>query len=435
MSTDPSERQAYRKVTWRLIPLLFICYVFAYLDRVNVGFAKLQMSADLGLSDTAYGIGAGVFFLGYFVFEIPSNLALHRFGARMWIARIMLTWGAISGCMMLLTSPSAFYMLRFALGVAEAGFFPGVILYLTYWYPAARRGTITAVFLTGIPLAGVIGGPLSGWIMTRFDHVLALAGWRWLFALEALPSLLLGAMVPFCLDNDIASAQWLSQQEKMLLTERLAEENKQIAVHSFRQAMMSGRVWALSLAYFGLVMSLYGVAFWLPSLLRTAGVRDAFNIGLLAAVPYAAAAAAMVLVGRSADRRNERRWHVALPAIAGSCGLLFSAMYTNDVALTVAFLSIAVAGTLAAISQFWSLPPAFLGGAAAAGGIGLINSVGNLAGFLSSPMMGWISDHTKSMALGLECIATFLVMGGLTCVLIGGTAGPQGTRQDVAADD
>ena len=263
-SMQSGEDATYAKVTWRLLPFLFICYVAAYLDRVNVGFAKLQMLNDLKFSETIYGLGAGIFFIGYFIFEVPSNLMMHRFGARKWIARIMISWGAISGCMMLVQTPTSFYVLRFFLGVAEAGFFPGIILYLTYWYPAARRAKVTSLFMTGIPMAGVIGGPLSGWILTAFDGVSGLAGWKWLFVLEAVPSVVLGLIVLVYLNDKISDATWLSAEQKAMLQRNIEADSAHIEDHSALGAFRNGKVWVLAAAYFCFIMGLYGVSFWLP---------------------------------------------------------------------------------------------------------------------------------------------------------------------------
>jgi D-galactonate transporter len=405
-----AEDSTYAKVTWRLIPFLFLCYVFAYLDRVNVGFAKLQMLADLKFSETIYGLGAGIFFIGYFIFEVPSNIALHRFGARKWIARIMLSWGLLSGAMIFVKTPTAFYILRFFLGVAEAGFFPGIILYLTYWYPSSRRAKITAMFMTGIPIAGVVGGPLSGWILNQFNGVSGMPGWQWLFLLEAIPSIIGGIVVLMYLDDKISAAKWLSADEKALLEQGLVNESGHIEVHSASGAFTNSRVWVLCACYFGIIMGLYGIGFWLPSLIKASGVTDAFNVGLLTMIPYGAAAIAMVLLGRSSDRSKERRWHVALPAVVGAIGLVASTLVPHNVALAVVSLTVATIGILGALCQFWSIPPAFLGGAAAATGIALINSVGNLAGFVSPYLVGWIKDMTQSTDMGLYCVAASLIV-------------------------
>jgi D-galactonate transporter len=393
--------------------MLFLCYVASYLDRVNVGFAKLQMLNDLKFSETVYGLGAGIFFIGYFIFEIPSNMILHRVGARLWIARIMITWGIISGAMIFVDSPTTFYVMRFLLGVAEAGFFPGVILYLTYWYPAHRRGKMTALFMTGVPISGVIGGPLSGWIMKAMPGVHGLAGWQWMFILEAIPSLLLGVFVIFYLKDRIRGADWLSEAEKQLLEAQIQAESSQKQEASLGQMFANPRVWLMALIYFCFVMGLYGVSFWLPTIIKATGVTDTFNIGLLTAIPYASAAIAMILIGHSADSRRERRWHVAIPALLGSVGLILSTVYDHNTVLAMSALTLATIGIITVLPLFWSLPTAFLGGAAAAAGIALINSLGNLAGFVSPYLVGWLKDQTQSTNSGMFVLAASLVLGAL----------------------
>ncbi|AIY42387.1 Nitrate/nitrite transporter [Collimonas arenae] len=407
------ETATYAKVTWRLLPMLFLCYVASYLDRVNVGFAKLQMLNDLKFSETVYGLGAGIFFLGYFIFEIPSNLILHRVGARLWIARIMITWGLISGAMIFVDSPATFYAMRFLLGVAEAGFFPGVILYLTYWYPAHRRGKMTALFMTGVPISGVIGGPLSGWIMKAMPGVHGLAGWQWMFILEAIPSLLLGVVVLLYLQDRIRGANWLSEEEKQLLESQIHAEASQKLEVSLGQMFANPKVWLMTLIYFCFVMGLYGVSFWLPTIIKTTGVTDTFNIGLLTAIPYATAAIAMILIGQSADARRERRWHVAIPALLGSVGLILSTIYDHNTFLAMSSLTLATIGIITVLPLFWSLPTAFLGGAAAAAGIALINSLGNLAGFVSPYLVGWLKDQTHSTNSGMYVLAASLLLGAV----------------------
>ncbi|MGJ7580156.1 MFS transporter [Variovorax sp. RHLX14] len=407
-----AEDAAYARVTWRLLPLLFLCYVAAYLDRVNVGFAKLQMLNELKFSESIYGLGAGIFFIGYFIFEVPSNLMLHRFGARKWIARIMISWGVISGCMMFVQTPTSFYILRFFLGVAEAGFFPGIILYLTYWYPAARRAKVTSLFMTGIPMAGVIGGPLSGWILNAFDGAHGMAGWKWLFLLEAVPSIVLGVVVLVALKDRIADANWLSAEDKKMLQKNIAADGAHIEDHSASGAFRNPKVWVLSAAYFGFIMGLYGVGFWLPSLVKASGVANTTTIGFLVAIPYAAAVACMIWTSRHSDRTGERRWHIAIPAIAGAVGLVASTLVPQTPFWAIVTLTLATMGILTGLAQFWCLPPAFLGGAAAAAGIALINSVGNLAGFVSPFIVGWIKDVTGSTNNGLFVIAASLIVGG-----------------------
>ncbi len=416
------QEAAYAKVTWRLIPLLFICYVAAYLDRVNVGFAKLQMLKDLQFSEAIYGLGAGIFFIGYFIFEVPSNLLLHRFGARKWIARIMISWGIISACMMFVQTPTAFYVLRFFLGMAEAGFFPGIILYLTYWYPAARRSKVTSLFMTGIPMAGVIGGPLSGWILNSLDGVSGLAAWKWLFLIEAIPSLLLGVVVLLYLDDKISDAKWLSRDQKRLLEHNIEVDGAHIESHSALGAFRNPKVWVLCAAYFGFVMGLYGVGFWLPSLIKASGITNAGTIGWLVAIPYAAAVVCMLLISRNSDRTGERRWHIAIPAVVGGVALIASTLVPQTPFWAIVTLTIATMGIITGLAQFWCLPPAFLRGAAAAAGIALINSVGNLAGFVSPFIVGWIKDLTNSTNIGLFVIAGCLMVGGAIILSLSKTA-------------
>ena len=420
-SSEPvavDESAVYAKVAWRLIPFLFLCYVAAYLDRVNVGFAKLQMLTDLGFSETVYGLGAGVFFIGYFLFEVPSNIILHKVGARLWIARVMITWGLISGAMMFVKTPTMFYVMRFALGLAEAGLFPGVILYLTYWFPSERRGKITALFMTGIPMSGVIGGPLSGWILQALSGAHGLAGWQWLFLLEALPSLVMGIAVIAYLDDGIKGAKWLSPSEKTMLARNIAADSGQTQSHSLRDGFTQPIVWLLSGIYFFFIMGLYGVGFWLPTLIKGSGVTEPVIIGALTTLPYAAAAIAMVLVGRSSDKRRERRWHVTVPGLIGTIGWLVSVSTGHtSIALAMVALTVATVGVMVTLSQFWCLPTAVLSGAAAATGVAVVNSVGNLAGFVSPYAIGWIVDKTHSTDLGVT-LAACLAIGGLLALTV-----------------
>ena len=412
------EEATYRKVAWRLTPLLMLCYVVAYLDRVNVGFAKLGMSTDLGLSDAVYGFGAGIFFIGYFIFEVPSNIILHRVGARVWIARIMVTWGIVSMLTMFVTTPTMFYVMRFLLGLAEAGFFPGIILYLTYWYPAQRRGRMTTWFMTAIAISGVVGGPISGYILKAFNGANGWHGWQWLFLLEGIPSVVVGILVFIVLDDRISKAKWLTQDERDLLERNIAAEDATKEDHSIGKAMFSPRVLLMSLIYFSFVMGLYGVSFWLPTIIKSTGVTDAFMIGLLSAIPFAAAVIAMVLIARSADRTRERRWHVALPGFAGALGLVLSVIWAHDTTLAMAGLTLATMGILTTLPLFWSLPTAFLAGTGAAAGIAMINSIGNLAGFLSPYAVGWLKGATSSTDSGMYMLAAFMILGGLLAVSV-----------------
>ncbi|MDR3452343.1 MAG: MFS transporter [Rhodoferax sp.] len=407
------EAATYRKVGWRLIPFLLLCYIVSYLDRVNVGFAKLQMLQDLNLSETVYGLGAGIFFIGYFLFEVPSNVILHRVGARLWIARIMVSWGVISAAMMFVSSATSFYVVRFLLGAAEAGFFPGVILYLTYWYPAERRGRMTALFMTAVALSGVIGGPLSGWIMHSLGGVSGLKAWQWLFILEGLPSMVMGIVTFFYLDDRIDHAKWLTAEEKALLEHNIVVENAGKQNLKIGAVFASARIWLMSLIYFSFVMGLYGVSFWLPTIIKATGVKDALQIGLLSAIPFAFGAVAMVMVSRSADRQRERRWHIAIPALLGAAGLVLSALWAQNTVLAMAALTLATMGILTTLPLFWSLPTAFLVGTGAAAGIALINSLGNLAGFASPFAVGWLKDLTQSTNAGMYLLAASMVLGAL----------------------
>jgi D-galactonate transporter len=412
------EEATYRKVSWRLIPLLLICYVIAYLDRVNVGFAKLQMLNDLGFSDLIYATGAGIFFIGYFFFEVPSNIILHKVGARVWIGRIMITWGILSACMMFVTTPTSFYVLRFLLGVAEAGFFPGIILYLTYWYPSNRRGHITSLFMTGIPLSGVIGGPLSGGIMTLFDGYNGWAGWQWMFLLEGLPAVALGVVVFIFLDDRISRAKWLTEEERALLEKNIASEASEKQEESILKIFSSGRVWLLATIYFSFVMGIYGVSFWLPTIIKAMGIGDPLQVGMMSAIPYGFAVFAMILVGRSADRHRERRWHVAIPAMLGAVGLVLSVIWADNTVLAMAALTLATSGILCTLPLFWSLPTAFLAGTGAAAGIAMINSLGNLSGFVSPYAVGWLKELTSSTNAGMYLLSSVLMVGALLTLMV-----------------
>jgi D-galactonate transporter len=397
---------------------MFVCYIVAYLDRVNIGFAKLQMLHDLNFTNTMYGLGAGLFFISYFIFEVPSNVILHRIGARIWIARIMISWGIISSLTMFVTTPWMFYVMRFLLGIAEAGFFPGMILYVTYFYPAQRRGAIFALLVAGNPVAGVIGGPLSGWIMTSLAGLNGWAGWQWLFLLEGLPSIIVGIIVYFYLTDSIRLASWLPEEEKQILEKNLQAESKDKQSHSLRDAFSSGMVWLLSFIYFCLIMGVYGLMFWMPTLIKATGVKSVLNVGLLSAIPFAAAVVAMVWVCRSSDKHQERRWHCAIPALISCVCLIISTVYMNNTLVAMIALTIGVAAGLATTPIFWSLPTAFLGGTAAAAGIALINSVGNLSGFLGNYVIGWLTDLTHSTNAGVYVLAAFALMAAIATMLV-----------------
>ncbi|MBI0002371.1 MFS transporter [Bartonella sp. W8122] len=406
-----NEDFTYRKIAFRIVPILMICYIVAYLDRVNVGFAKLQMEVDLGFSETVYGFGAGLFFIGYFFFEVPSNILLHKVGARLWIARILITWGILSGIFAFVQNEWQFYSLRFLLGVAEAGFYPGVILYLTYWFPSHRRAKMFAIFQAGSPAAGIFGNPLSGWIMNTFHSVDSWHGWQWMFVLEAIPAVVLGVIVLLYLDNSVGGAKWLDANEKALVSQDIEADHAAAAsTHSFAELIRNPMVWLMSFIYFCFVMGQYGLTLWLPTLIKASGVEDNLIIGLLGAIPFICAIIAMVLFSRSADKHRERRWHLVVPALMGAFGFIIAATATSTT-VSIIFLSFATAGVLSCAPLFWSLPTAILSGSAAAAGIAIINSIANLAGFASPWMVGALLDLTHSPAIGMYVLAGFLVVG------------------------
>ncbi|WOD14601.1 MFS transporter [Paraburkholderia kirstenboschensis] len=418
VDTQSFETRTYAKVTWRIVPFLMFCYLVAYLDRVNVGFAKLQMSSDLHFSETVYGLGAGIFFIAYFLVEIPSNIILHRVGARLWMARIMITWGLISSGMAFVTTPTAFYVMRFLLGLAEAGFYPGVILYLSYWYPSHRRGKMFAAFAAAVPLSGLVGGPLSGLVLHSFNGAMNHAGWQWLFFIEGLPSIAAGIGAIFLLTDGISKAKWLAADEREFLEQQIRADSTHKVEHSLGDIFRNGRVWLLTAIYFCMICGFYTVGFWLPTLISSTGVKDPLHIGLLTAIPYGAAAATMLLVSRSADRQRERRWHLAFTAVLGGVGLIMSAAFGTQPVLAMIGLTLAAMGGLSTLPLFWSLPTAFLGGSAAAAGIALINSWGNLAGFVSPYLIGFIKDMTHSTNPGLYAMAGALFLGSLLIFLV-----------------
>jgi D-galactonate transporter len=411
--------RGYRKATWRLIPFIFVCYLFNYLDRVNVGFAKLQMLDALGLSETVYGLGAGIFFVGYVASGIPSNLILHRLGARRWIAIMMMLWGGLSAAMLFVSGPLSFYVLRFLTGVAEAGFFPGMVFYFTKWFPARKRGQVMALFMSAIPVSGLVGGPLSGWMLSHFSVGQGgLAAWQWLFLLQGLPTVALGVAVLFYLSDGLHQASWLDAGEKAAMQQTLDADERQRgagtqAVDSFASVLRNGHVWMLGLVYFSIQMGVYAINFWLPSIIKGLGVDSPVAVGWLSALPYLFAGVFMVLVGRSADRRRERRWHLAVPMAMALAGLLLAANFSNNIVIVMIGLTLATMGALTGLPMFWPLPAAFLGSAAAAGGLALINSLGQIAGTVSPLLVGWIKDTTGSTDVALWILSSVLLVGAV----------------------
>ncbi len=421
------EDRTLAKVVRRLVPFLIICYFVAYLDRVNVGFAAITMNKDLGLTGTTYGFGAGVFFLAYFIFEVPSNLLLDKFGARKWIARIMLSWGIMSGAMAFIPNLSAaiglsnehtFYAIRVLLGFAEAGFFPGIIFYLTLWFPSMYRARIVGYFMAAIPMSAAIGSPVSGAILGLHGFA-GLAGWQWLFILEAVPAIVLSFVVFFYLTDRPADAKWLEPEERTWLAGRLdAERRQRETAHdiSVMQALVKPRVIALALVYFGAVACNYGVGFWLPQIVKAFGLSNSAT-GWVTAIPYVVGTLAMIWYGRRSDRKHERKGHCAVALLIAAIGIAASTLL-DDPTLKMAALSFSAFGVFAVLPVFWTLPTAFLSGSAAAAGIAIINAIGNLAGFAGPFAIGWIKDLTGSTAGGLLFIAACALVAAVIVLLL-----------------
>lgn len=421
-ATTPAqlEAAAYRKITWRLMPFLLICYILAYLDRVNVGFAKLQMQDDLGMTEAVYGLGAGIFFIGYFLFEVPANMVLQRVGARRWIGPIMIVWGALSAATMFVTGTTSFYILRFLLGIVESGFFPGVILYLTFWFTDKYRAKMVAAFMMGIPLSGALAGPISGWILARMTGVGGLRAWQWLFLMEGLPSILAGLLTLYFLTDNPEKAHWLSDTEKRVVLDGLHQDElkkKQSGPgpHSLADAFRSVDVWILSFIYFGYVMGNYALGFWLPQVIKETLTTNPLYIGWLSVIPWGMAAISMVIAGHHSDVTGERRWHLTIAGFVGVVSFAVSSFPGIPGAAGLAALTLAAMGTECALALFWALPTGILSGAAAAAGIAWINSIGNLSGYVSPYMIGAIRDSTHSMTLALLALsACQLTACGLT---------------------
>jgi ACS family tartrate transporter-like MFS transporter len=413
------ETSTIRAISWRLIPFLVLAYFFSYLDRVNLGFAALTMNAELKFSPTVFAWGAGIFFIGYFIFEVPSNLALEKFGASRWIARIMVTWGIISALMSLVSGEWSFYILRFLLGVAEAGFFPGIILYLTYWYPAEYRARFLAAFAIAVPVSTVIGAPASG-LLLGLDGAMGLKGWQWLFIIEGVPSVLLGIVTWFYLTDRPERADWLTAEQKAWLASKLNAEiaAKQAAKRlTLGEALSSPKVIMLSLVYFGFVGSLYGMQFWLPQIVKAFGLTNA-QTGFVTAIPYVFGTIAMILWARHSDASRERVLHVGAPLLLTAFALAASS-YISDPVMTMVVLTVAAIGVFCTFGVFWTLPTAWLSGTAAAGAIALINSIGNLAGFGGPYLIGWVKEATGNTSTGLLVLAVLPLIGGLLVFLAG----------------
>jgi MFS transporter, ACS family, tartrate transporter len=420
---DPADARVLRKVAWRLIPFMGVLYLVAFLDRVNISFAALTMNPDLAFSATVFGNGAGIFFLGYVLFEVPSNLLLHKVGARRWIARIMISWGLVSTAMVFVQTPWSFYALRFLLGIAEAGFFPGMILYLTYWFPVPWHGRILGAFMVFLPLASVIGAPISTALLDL--SLLGLHGWQWLFFLEGAPAVALGFMVLKVLTDRPAMAQWLTPDERDRLLHLLPREQTPSATHAVTtlRALLHPKMWLLCFIYFALLSALYGYNFWLPQIIQSLGALSHREIGLLTLAPNLVAAAAIYGWGRHSDRSGERRWHLALPAFLAAIGLAVASDAAIHPIGVMSALVLGAVGIYATLPVFWTLPTALLHGMAAAGGIALINAVGSVGGYFGPSLVGRLKDSSASYQSGLRALALSLLVAGILALLIGNDRG------------
>jgi ACS family tartrate transporter-like MFS transporter len=419
------ERRTIGKVSWRLLPLIVVAYCVAYIDRSNVSFAALTMNKDLGLTPYIYGLGAGIFFIGYFIFEVPSNVILERVGARIWIARIMATWGLVSIAAAFVTGPTGFLTARFLLGAAEAGFFPGVILYFTYWYPARYRGRVISTLFLAQPFANALASGVSG-VILEMDGILGFRGWQWVFILEALPAVLLSLVVFRVMTDRPSVANWLTSEEKDWLETDLEAERRQVEARgklSLWRALMDPRVLTLSFIYFTSTTANYGIVFFLPQIVKGLGLSNV-ETGLITAVPYMIGMVGLVLWGWSSDRSQERRWHLIVAVVVGSLGLTVAGWFGSSYA-GLAGIAIAVVGLYGSRTAFWPMPSLFLTGPAAAGGIALINATGNLGGYLGPFAVGWIKDSTQSFEMGLYFLAAVSLFGGLVAYLATWTRGSQ----------
>src|ERR1700728_1046336 len=416
-------RDVYRKVMWRIMPLLFICYVVAFLNRQNVGFAKLQFMQDLHFNEAVYGLGGGLFYLGYILCEIPSNLYLAKSGLRNTLLRIMVLWGICSAAMAFMKDPTQFYVLRGLLGAAEAGLFPGVLLYLTYWIPTERRAYFTALFVFSIGVSGIIGGPLSGGIMRWLNGAGGLKGWQWLFLIDGLPSCVLGVVAYLVLSNEPSQAKWLTDSEKATVLRDLEEDRKAKAPRangSFGRALRHHRFYLIACMAYALLSSVGGVFLWLPTIVRNSGIKNVWDVGLVSAVPFLIGVIVQIGVARHSDNQLERRWHTAVPALVGALGWVMLPFFLKSPGLMLLMITLATTGSLAAMGPFWTMPSAIFSGTAGAAGIALITTIGGFGGFVSPILVGWIASRTGSLVAGLYYFATIMLLGALGIIMIGG---------------
>lgn len=410
----------YRKILWRIVPLLFICYVVNFLDRLNVSYAKLGFSKDTGITTAEYGLGAGLFYLGYVLFEIPSNLILEKVGARKTILRIMVLWGMVSAGTAFVNNATEFYAVRLLLGVAEAGFFPGMILYLTYWFPAVRRGRITSIFMSAVMLSGVLGGPISGAIMYNLDDVLGLRGWQWMFLLEGLPALLLGVVAYFYLDDKPGKARWLSPRELEIVNADLERDGggggggRHV---SFFRSLRDPRMLFVCFVYFAVISGTGGVTFWLPTIIKGTGIDNIWHVGLLSAIPFIGAFIGSIFMGYSSDRTMERRWHVAGAMLTAALGWALLPLFNDSTVFSVAVITVCAIGVFSAQPIFWTVVPTYLSRTAAAGGIALVSSIGGIGGFLGPTIIGSLTAWSGSLAFGMYYLAAILVAGAVVLLM------------------
>ncbi|MET3108774.1 MFS family permease [Oxalobacteraceae bacterium GrIS 2.11] len=399
------------KVKFHILPLLVVGFIFAYIDRTNISFAHIKMREDLLFGDAVYGFGAGIFFVGYLLFEIPSNMLLHKIGARIWISRIMVTWGIVSGATIFVSTPMQFYVMRFLLGVAEAGFFPGVILYLTYWFPAKQIRSVSALFITAIPASGLVGSFLSGWILEILSNDVVMKSWQWLFLLEAVPSIFLGLLLYKVLPNGIYDASFLNTKEKRILSETLDFENSEKSSLRFVELILDRRIWILIVMGGSFSVGMYGILFWLPSIVKSSGITGDFRIGLLSSIPWLCSILGMlVLSNLPASSNNKKRVYIVFPGLLSAGSLIMSVIFHDDIVLAIGFLSLAATGIMCVFPGFWSLS-SFLGGASAASGIALINSMSNLCGFFSPAITGRMIETTHSTTSSVYLMAGFIAFG------------------------
>ncbi|WP_447871885.1 MFS transporter [Serratia fonticola] len=423
--SSPDKAKLYRKIAWRIMPILLISYIIGYLDRVGISFSKFQMMPDIlqgnvSMAEAVYGLGAGVFFIGYIIAGVPSNILLSKYGARKVIALLMLVWGTISMLSIFITNPTQFYLARFLLGLAEAGFYPGVILYLTLWFPSSQRAKMTALFVCGIPVSNIIGGPLCGWIIENMNGMFELSGWQWLFFISGPRALLIAVVIFFFLDNTYQSAKWLSPQEKEMITQDMVQgTSKKIGADGAAQEwtmktmLKSSAFTKMWLICFCTVMGQGGLAFWVPTMIRDTGVSSVLDIGLLTMLPYMLAVVAMLMAARSSDKHRERRWHIIVPFCIAAVSLIFIGLFPDNKVIVMVALCIAVASSLVPSPLFWSLPNAIFTGTCAAAGIALINSIANIGGFISPYIIGYFKNTTESNLVAMCVLSSMMILGAI----------------------